>query len=65
MHQTADVRGCYVWSFLDNFEWAHGYERRFGIVRVDYETQLRTPKASAHWYADVCRTGRVPGTGGQ
>ena len=58
--QGADVRGYYVWSFLDNFEWAHGYERRFGIVRVDYDTQERTPKASARWYADVCRTGRVP-----
>ena len=61
--QGVDVRGYYVWSFLDNFEWAHGYERRFGIVRVDYETQERTPKASARWYADLCRTGRLPGAG--
>jgi beta-glucosidase len=63
--QGADVRGYYVWSFLDNFEWAHGYDRRFGIVRVDYETQQRTPKASATWYAEVCRSGRVPGVDGQ
>jgi beta-glucosidase len=61
----ADVRGYYVWSFLDNFEWAFGYERRFGIVRVDYATQQRTPKASGKWYAEVCRTGRLPGVGGQ
>ena len=61
----ADVRGYYVWSFLDNFEWAFGYERRFGIVRVDYPTQQRTPKASGKWYADVCRTGRLPGAEGQ
>ena len=63
--QGVDVRGYYVWSFLDNFEWAHGYERRFGIVRVDYDTQERTPKASARWYADVCRSGRVPGSPGE
>ena len=62
--QGADVRGYYVWSFLDNFEWAHGYDRRFGIVRVDYETQQRTPKSSGLWYADVCRTGLLPGTDG-
>ncbi|WP_030345898.1 GH1 family beta-glucosidase [Streptomyces sp. NRRL S-1022] len=45
-----DVRGYYVWSLLDNFEWAHGYGKRFGIVRVDYDTQRRTPKDSYHWY---------------
>lgn len=44
-----DIRGYYVWSLLDNFEWAHGYSQRFGIVHVDYETQQRTPKASARW----------------
>jgi beta-glucosidase len=44
-----DIRGYYVWSLLDNFEWAHGYTQRFGIVHVDYETQARTPKQSAHW----------------
>ncbi|MFD7511540.1 GH1 family beta-glucosidase [Streptomyces sp. NPDC059853] len=45
-----DVRGYYVWSLLDNFEWAYGYEQRFGIVRVDYETLERLPKDSYHWY---------------
>lgn len=54
--QGADVRGYLVWSFWDNFEWAWGYDRRFGIVRVDYDTQRRTPKRSAHWYSDVART---------
>ena len=47
-----DIRRYFVWSFLDNFEWAHGYRPRFGIVRVDYETQGRLPKASAAWYRD-------------
>lgn len=44
-----DIRGYYVWSLLDNFEWAHGYSQRFGVVHVDYDTQQRTPKASARW----------------
>lgn len=44
-----DIRGYYVWSLLDNFEWAQGYSQRFGVVHVDYATQQRTPKASAHW----------------
>jgi len=57
-----DVRGYFQWSLLDNFEWALGYAKRFGIVHVDYATQARTPKASARWYADVCRTGRLPAT---
>ncbi|MDQ3898488.1 MAG: GH1 family beta-glucosidase [Actinomycetota bacterium] len=52
-----DLRGYFVWSLLDNFEWAEGYSKRFGIVRVDFDTQRRTPKASARWYADVARTG--------
>ena len=50
------VRGYFVWSLLDNFEWAHGYSRRFGIVHVDYATQQRTPKDSAHWYSALLRT---------
>jgi beta-glucosidase len=48
-----DLRGYYVWSLLDNFEWARGYLPRFGIVYVDYRTQERIPKASARWYAGL------------
>jgi beta-glucosidase len=49
--EGVDLRGYFVWSLLDNFEWAEGYEHRFGIVHVDYATQARRPKASARWYA--------------
>jgi beta-glucosidase len=48
-----DVRGYFVWSLMDNFEWSLGYRPRFGMVRVDYETLRRTPKLSARWYRDV------------
>jgi beta-glucosidase len=48
-----DVRGYYVWSLLDNFEWEHGYDRRFGIVAVNFENLKRTPKRSALWYRDL------------
>jgi len=54
------VKGYFVWSFLDNFEWALGYSRRFGIVYVDYETQERTIKDSGHWYSELARTGKPP-----
>ncbi|MEU6312742.1 GH1 family beta-glucosidase [Streptomyces sp. NPDC047014] len=53
----APVKGYFLWSLLDNFEWAYGYSKRFGIVHVDYETQARTPRASAHWYARLARRG--------
>jgi beta-glucosidase len=49
-----EVRGYFVWSLLDNFEWADGYSKRFGIVHVDYQTQQRTPKDSAAWYGRFC-----------
>ena len=52
------VRGYFVWSLLDNFEWAYGYDKRFGLVRVDYESLTRTPKASAHWFRQF--TGAAP-----
>ena len=58
MDAGADVRGYLVWSLMDNFEWAHGYAKRFGLVRVDSDLN-RIPKASARWFADVARTGRV------
>ena len=45
-----DIDGYFLWSFMDNFEWAQGYTDRFGIVYVDYETQARIPKDSAYWY---------------
>jgi beta-glucosidase len=48
-----DLRGYFVWTFLDNFEWAMGYRPRFGLVYTHYETQARIPKASAHWYKEV------------
>ena len=44
----ADVRGYFIWSLLDNFEWAFGYERRFGLIHVDFDTFARTPKSSYH-----------------
>ncbi len=50
MRQGVPVNGYFVWSLMDNFEWASGYAQRFGIVHVDYATQRRTPKASAHGY---------------
>ncbi|MFF8290398.1 GH1 family beta-glucosidase [Streptomyces sp. NPDC016309] len=56
----ADVRGYCLWSLLDNFEWAYGYAKRFGAVHVDYGTQRRTPKSTAHWYARVARSGELP-----
>jgi beta-glucosidase len=52
MEEGADVRGYFVWSLLDNYEWAYGYSKRFGIVHVDYATQERTWKDSARWYRD-------------
>jgi beta-glucosidase len=50
-----DVRGYFIWSLLDNFEWGSGYASRFGIVFVDYATQKRTPKSSFEWFAKLIR----------
>ncbi|MFE9770767.1 GH1 family beta-glucosidase [Streptomyces sp. NPDC005931] len=54
----ADVRGYFVWSLMDNFEWAEGYARRFGLVHVDHATRERTPKASYAWYRELLRAQR-------
>jgi beta-glucosidase len=59
MRQGVRMGGYMVWSLLDNFEWASGYEKRFGIVHVDYATQQRTPKDSALWFADFLRHQRT------
>ena len=48
-----NLKGYFAWSFLDNFEWAEGYSKRFGLVYVDYRTQERIPKRSAYWYRQL------------
>ncbi|TDD25626.1 beta-glucosidase [Kribbella turkmenica] len=58
MDDGVDVRGYFQWSLLDNFEWAAGYSQRFGLVHVDFATQVRTPKASYHWFRDVIAQSR-------
>jgi beta-glucosidase len=55
-----DLRGYLVWSLMDNFEWGYGFTKRFGVVRVDYETLERTIKDSGHWLAELARTHRIP-----
>ncbi len=63
INDGASLAGYYVWSLLDNFEWSWGYQKRFGIVFVDFGTQRRIPKASARFYADVVRANAVPVNG--
>jgi beta-glucosidase len=53
------MKGYFLWSFMDNFEWSWGYAKRFGIIFTNYETQERIPKASAKWYAEVIKHNRV------
>ena len=56
IRRGVDLRGYFAWSLLDNFEWSSGFSKRFGLLHVDYETQRRTPKASAEYYRDVIRS---------
>ncbi|MEV4349227.1 GH1 family beta-glucosidase [Actinoplanes sp. NPDC049596] len=58
-----DLRGYFVWSLMDNFEWAEGYRKRFGVVHVDYATQQRTLKDSAKWYREVIRRNGIAAPG--
>jgi len=60
MAQGADVRGYFVWSLLDNFEWSLGYAKRFGLVHVDYASRTRTPKRSFRFYQEVVANHRLP-----
>lgn len=57
--EDVELRGYYVWTLLDNFEWAAGYSQRFGLIHVDFETQQRTPKESFHWYSSLNRARRA------
>ena len=54
------MQAYYVWSLLDNFEWAEGYSPRFGLVHVDFMTQRRTLKQSGHWYAELVSGNALP-----
>ena len=56
LERGVDLRGYFVWSLLDNFEWGYGYAKRFGIVRVDFDTLERTVKNSGHWYRELVRS---------
>ena len=51
-----DLRGYLCWSLLDNFEWAQGYSKRFGLIRVDFDTLERIPKDSYGWFQELCRS---------
>jgi beta-glucosidase len=63
VEEGVPLGGYFVWSLLDNFEWARGYGKRFGVIYVDYATQERIVKRSGRWYAEVTRENRVMGDG--
>ena len=58
--EGVQVIGYMYWSIMDNFEWAEGYDPRFGLIYVDYRTMERTRKESSYWYEEVCRTNTLP-----
>jgi beta-glucosidase len=60
LERGVDLRGYFVWSLLDNFEWGYGYAKRFGVVRVDFDTLERTVKDSGLWYRALARTRAIP-----
>lgn len=60
IEQGVDIRGYYQWSLMDNFEWALGYAKRFGLVHIDFETLERTPRESAYWYRGVIERNGLP-----
>jgi beta-glucosidase len=61
IEEGVKLRGYFLWSLMDNFEWASGYSRRFGIYYVDYNTGQRIPKSSAGWFSEVVkRNGLLP-----
>ncbi|MCG8689320.1 MAG: family 1 glycosylhydrolase, partial [Desulfobacterales bacterium] len=57
--EGVNLKGYYLWSLMDNFEWSYGYNKRFGIIRVDYDTQKRTVKESGKYYSRVIANNRV------
>ena len=59
IQENVNIQGYFYWSLIDNFEWALGMEPRFGLIHVDHETYNRTPKASYHYYSDICKTNQV------
>jgi beta-glucosidase len=59
LSEGVPLRGYFAWSLLDNFEWSHGYEMRFGLFHVDYKTQRRSPKESANWYRSIIAANAV------
>ncbi|MCB9080927.1 MAG: family 1 glycosylhydrolase [Lewinellaceae bacterium] len=61
MAEGAQVKGYMVWSLTDNFEWQHGFSKRFGLIHIDYATQKREIKKAGHWFAEVISQNRLPG----
>lgn len=58
-NDPGELRGSFLWSLMDNFEWSAGYRVRYGICRTDFETLTRTPKDSALWYANIIRNNAI------